>query len=108
MSLHPSWVQHTCPTFLQASGSLSELSGLGEGFEGELQVFLVNSKSVSVKVGTYDRTDQVLERVCQEIQLASDLTYYFALFMEKQEEGEETWTCMLSQGTRGPSHLVGC
>ena len=87
---------------LQASGSLSELSGLGEGFEGEMQVFLVNGKSVSVKVGTYDRTDQVLERVCQEIQLASDLTYYFALFIEKQQEGEETWTCMLPWPPEAP------
>lgn len=74
---------------------MSELSGLSEGSEGKVEVYLVNGKSVSVQVGVYDRTDQVLERACVEIQLASHLTYYFALFMEKQEEGEETWTGQL-------------
>lgn len=60
-----------------------------------MKVFLVNGKSVSVQVNVFDRTDQVLERVCAEIQLASQLTYYFALFVEKKEEGEETWTGQL-------------
>ena len=55
-------------------------------------MFLVNGKSVSVTVGSFDRTDQVLERVCSEIQLASELTYYFSLFLEKQCADAESWT----------------
>ena len=53
---------------------------------------------MSVKIGTYDRSDQVLEKVCKEIQLATPLTYYFGLFLEKEEkqgeeeEEEQTWT----------------
>ena len=78
-------------------------SGLERGAaqQEELKVYLVNGKSVSVRVGVFDRTDQVLERVCAEIELASHLTYYFSLFMEKQDEGEEeSWTC--------ESHLLLC
>lgn len=69
----------------KASSDVSESSG-------EIEVFLVNGKSVSVTVGSFDRTDQVLERVCSEIQLASELTYYFSLFLEKQSEDAESWT----------------
>lgn len=58
----------------------------------EVEVFLVNGKSVSVQVGSFDRTDQVLEKVAKEIQLATKLTYYFGLFLEKEAEDTDTWT----------------
>ena len=53
-------------------------------------MFLVNGKSVKVTVNVFDRTDQVLEKVCSEIQLAPELTYYFGLFTEIEES--DTWT----------------
>lgn len=57
----------------------------------EVQVFLVNGKSVTVKVGSFDRTDQVLEKVSSEIQLAPQLTYYFGLFLEREQEEGGSW-----------------
>ncbi|XP_064387805.1 sorting nexin-17-like isoform X2 [Halichondria panicea] len=60
----------------------------------QLEVFLVNGKSVSVPVAISDRTDQVLESVCAQIELTSDLTYYFALFLEK--ESDNTLVCPVS------------
>lgn len=57
----------------------------------EVEVFLVNGKSVTVKVGSFDRTDEVLEKVASEIQLAPQLTYYFGLFLETEQEEGGTW-----------------
>ena len=71
-------------SYLQASTNIPEPSA-------DVEVFLVNGKSVKVRVGTYDRTDQVLEKVCAEIKLGSEFTYYFGLFLEKEEE-DSTWT----------------
>ena len=46
----------------------------------------MNGKSVSVPVAVSDRADEVLEAVCAHIELPSDLTYYFALFLEKETD----------------------
>ncbi len=73
---------------LQSSCDITEDSGT----EANLEVFLVNGKSTSVKVDPFYRTDQVLEAVSSQIQLKPDLTYYFNLFLEKQDGEEQTWT----------------
>ncbi len=52
----------------------------------QLEIYLVNGKSVSVPVAVSDRADEVLEAVCAHIELTSDLTYYFALFLEKETD----------------------
>ncbi len=49
----------------------------------QIDVYLVNGKSISVTVAVGDRADQVLEAVCDKIDLNSDLTYYFGLFLER-------------------------
>ena len=81
------WCCHGCHLLLclQASTDVTEPTA-------EVEVFLVNGKSVSVQVGSFDRTDQVLEKVATEIQLAPQLTYYFGLFLEKETEDTDTWT----------------
>lgn len=71
---------------LQASLELSEPSE-------SVQVFLVNGKSVSVTLDPFNRTDQVLELVCSQIEMGPGFTYYFGLFLEKENSGEDsTWT----------------
>ena len=54
-----------------------------------MEVFLVNGKSVTVRVNMYDRTDQVLEKVCSEIKLTPEFTYFFGLFLEKDDD--DSW-----------------
>jgi hypothetical protein len=72
-------------SWLQASTEVTE-------FSADVEAFLVNGKSVTVKVGAFDRTDQVLEKVASEIQLAPKLTYYFGLFLEKEDQETGAWT----------------
>ncbi len=74
---------------VQASTNIPEPSA-------DVEVFLMNGKSVTVRVGTYDRTDQVLEKVCSEINLTPEFTYFFGLFFEKEEE--DCWTGDTDQG----------
>ena len=49
--------------------------------EVELEVFLVNGKSIKIKALSTDQTDEVLEMVCAEIELTSDHTYAFGLVL---------------------------
>lgn len=70
--------------FMQVSTNIPEPSA-------DVEVFLVNGKSVTVRVGTYDRTDQVLEKVSSEIKIATEFTYFFGLYLEKEED-DSTWT----------------
>ncbi|KAK7863145.1 hypothetical protein R5R35_012761 [Gryllus longicercus] len=54
--------------------------------EVPLEVFLMNGFQISLKVLTTERSDQVLEKVCQQINLASEYVYYFSLFLIKRED----------------------
>ncbi|XP_067008355.2 sorting nexin-17 [Anabrus simplex] len=54
--------------------------------EVTLDVFLMNGYRISLKVLTTERSDQVLEKVCQQINLPSEYVYYFSLFLIKKEE----------------------
>ena len=85
---------------MQASTDIPEPSA-------DMEVFLVNGKSVKVRVSTYDRTDQVLEKACAEIKLGSEFTYFFGLFLEKEEE-DSTWTGCHGSKPRPPLSLFVC
>jgi len=59
--------------------------------EVELEVFLVNGKSVTLDGLSTDQTDEVLETLSEKIDLQSDLTYYFGLVVvEDKAEGKGT------------------
>eukprot|EP00037_Helgoeca_nana_P032984 m.416220 g.416220 ORF g.416220 m.416220 type:complete len:491 (+) comp29879_c0_seq1:35-1507(+) len=53
--------------------------------EVELTVYLVNKKSITITALTTDQTDEVLEAVCTEIGVEAELTYYFGLFLVKED-----------------------
>jgi len=52
--------------------------------EVEITVYLVNRKSVTLAILSSDQTDQVLEDVCNEIGIEEDMTYYFGLFLVRE------------------------
>lgn len=58
----------------------------------QLEVYLVNDKNLPIQVSNYSSSDEVLEVMCQKLKMASHLTYYFALFLEKQVPGSTEWT----------------
>ncbi|EEB20430.1 Sorting nexin-17, putative [Pediculus humanus corporis] len=51
-----------------------------------INVFLMNGYKITLKVLTNERSDHILEKVCEKINLPEEYTYYFALFIIKQEE----------------------
>nr|CAD7395488.1 unnamed protein product [Timema cristinae] len=51
-----------------------------------LDVYLMNGYKVSLNVLTTERSVQVLEKVCQQINLPGLYVYYFSLFLIKREE----------------------
>lgn len=53
--------------------------------EVEITIYLVNKKSVTMTILSTDQTDQVLEDVCKELNIEEDLTYYFNLFMVRED-----------------------
>mmetsp|Transcript_13424 Transcript_13424/g.34380 ORF Transcript_13424/g.34380 Transcript_13424/m.34380 type:complete len:490 (+) Transcript_13424:114-1583(+) len=53
--------------------------------EVEITVYLVNKKCISIKALSTDQTDVVLEAVCSEIGVARELTYYFGLYLVKED-----------------------
>lgn len=56
----------------------------------QLEIFLVNGKSVTVDVSSTDQTDDVLEAVIQLIGMDPNLTYYFALYLVEDATGKVT------------------
>lgn len=54
--------------------------------EVNLDVYLMNGYRILLKVLTTERSDQVLEKVCQQINLPSEYVYYFSLFLIKRED----------------------
>ena len=57
--------------------------------EVELEVFLVNGKSIKINALSTDQTDEVLEMVCAKIQLNPDFTYAFGLVVVECEAGSK-------------------
>ena len=53
----------------------------------QLEVYLVNGKSVKVDITSTDQTDDVLETVCSVLELGTDLTYYFGLYLVDDVSG---------------------
>eukprot|EP00035_Acanthoeca_spectabilis_P020534 m.433406 g.433406 ORF g.433406 m.433406 type:complete len:499 (-) comp17571_c0_seq1:68-1564(-) len=58
--------------------------------DAQLEIFLVNGKSVTVDILSTDQTDDVLEAVIQLIGMEPDLTYYFALYLVEDSTGKVT------------------
>lgn len=56
----------------------------------QLEIFLVNGKSVTVDILSTDQTFDVLETVIQLIGMNPNLTYYFALYLVKDSTGKVT------------------
>eukprot|EP00041_Stephanoeca_diplocostata_P007025 m.97100 g.97100 ORF g.97100 m.97100 type:complete len:500 (-) comp16686_c0_seq1:188-1687(-) len=56
----------------------------------QLEIFLVNGKSVTVDIMSTDQTFDVLETVIQLIGMNPNLTYYFALYLVKDSTGKVT------------------
>ena len=57
----------------------------------DLEVYLLNDKKVTLAVKPFLNTDEILELVCEKIELPSDLTYYFSLCLD--EQNDDKWTC---------------
>eukprot|EP00095_Tigriopus_kingsejongensis_P010016 maker-scaffold1048_size67263-snap-gene-0.22 protein:Tk10016 transcript:maker-scaffold1048_size67263-snap-gene-0.22-mRNA-1 annotation:"sorting nexin-17" len=54
-----------------------------------LDVFLMNEQKISIRGLSILQTEEVLERVCQQLQVPDEYVYYFALFLlERKEDGE--------------------
>eukprot|EP00038_Savillea_parva_P013364 m.8091 g.8091 ORF g.8091 m.8091 type:complete len:501 (+) comp2501_c0_seq2:71-1573(+) len=53
--------------------------------EVEITVYLVNKKCITVNALSTDQTDEILEAVCNDIGVAPELTYYFGLFLVKED-----------------------
>ncbi|KAL5479181.1 hypothetical protein EMCRGX_G022672 [Ephydatia muelleri] len=58
----------------------------------QLEVYLINDKKLPISVSNYNNSDEVLETMCQKLKMAPNLTYYFALFLEKQVPETTEWT----------------
>eukprot|EP00094_Tigriopus_californicus_P004110 TCALIF_03959-PA protein Name:"Similar to snx17 Sorting nexin-17 (Danio rerio)" AED:0.08 eAED:0.08 QI:232/0.83/0.85/1/1/1/7/288/452 len=57
--------------------------------EVQLDVFLMNEKKISVRGLTILQTEEVLEKVCQQLQVPEEYVHYFALFLlERKEDGD--------------------
>ncbi|GAV01597.1 hypothetical protein RvY_12285 [Ramazzottius varieornatus] len=57
---------------------------------GTHNVFLLNGNCIEVKVDPKIPASELLEMVCHEIKLPSELTHYFALFLAKEENKRYT------------------
>lgn len=60
----------------------------GKEDQVSLSVYLLNGKTVDLKVTALDRADVVQERVSKEMSLPEHLVYYFALHLVQVEEDE--------------------
>ena len=56
----------------------------------QLEIFLLNSRSVKFDIVSTDQTDDVLETAISHIGLDADLTYYFGLFLVNDVTGKVT------------------
>ncbi|XP_046383091.1 sorting nexin-17 [Ischnura elegans] len=56
------------------------------GEEVDLEVFLMNGFRVPLRINSNECSSEVLEKVCRQIQLPSELIYYFSLFLIKRED----------------------
>eukprot|EP00039_Didymoeca_costata_P006144 m.87789 g.87789 ORF g.87789 m.87789 type:complete len:500 (+) comp13129_c2_seq6:234-1733(+) len=56
----------------------------------QLEIFLVNGKSIKVDIVSTDQTDDVLETAASVIGLQADLTYYFGLYLVEDVTGKVT------------------
>lgn len=66
----------------------------------QLEIFLVNGKSVKVDIVSTDQTDDVLETAISVIGLDSELTYYFGLYLVEDVSGKVTIRAL--QGFESP------
>lgn len=59
--------------------------------EMNLDVFIMNGYQISLSVLTMDKSEQVLIKACNKINLPSEYVHYFSLFLLKKEEnGDNT------------------
>ncbi|KDR21557.1 sorting nexin-17 [Zootermopsis nevadensis] len=59
--------------------------------EVPLDVFLMNGYKISLNVVTTERSDQVLEKACHQLNLPNEYVYYFSLFLiNREEDGDIT------------------
>lgn len=65
--------------------SAQQESSCEKNHEVIVEVFLMNGYKIVLKVLTTERSDQVLEKVCQQIHLPSIYVYYFSLFLIRKE-----------------------
>lgn len=56
--------------------------------EVSLDVYTMNNYKISVRVLVFDRTDQVLTKVCQNINLPEEYIKYFSLFLIREDNGD--------------------
>ncbi|KAK6618108.1 hypothetical protein RUM44_002551 [Polyplax serrata] len=54
-----------------------------------IDVFLMNGYKISLNIQTNERSDHILEKVCEKLDLPDEYTYYFALFLIKQEDDSD-------------------
>lgn len=83
--------------------------------EVDLEVFLMNDHKIIVRGLTVLQTDEVLERVCRQLDVPEEFVYYFGLYLlERKPSGHMTITRKLqhfespyiSQKSNGISKIV--
>lgn len=63
----------------------AQRDGWDDPKEVDLNIYLMNGKKVSVKIGSNDQTEEVFEVVCEKIGLDKKYLSYFAMFLIQQE-----------------------
>ncbi|CAL4091031.1 unnamed protein product, partial [Meganyctiphanes norvegica] len=62
--------------------------GVGGAEEVPIDVYMMSGIKITLRVPPTLQTDDLLEKVCNQINLPSNLVYYFALFLVKKENNE--------------------
>lgn len=57
--------------------------------EINLEVYTSNNYQIPITVSTFDRTEQVLAKVCKQINLPLEYMQYFSLYLIKKDSKEE-------------------
>eukprot|EP00039_Didymoeca_costata_P004994 m.77467 g.77467 ORF g.77467 m.77467 type:complete len:437 (-) comp12625_c0_seq2:99-1409(-) len=70
--------------------------------EIEMPIYLANGKNIKFDALSTDQTDEILERVCEEIGLDQKYTYYFGLFMVKTFEEKSNKVMRVLQHFESP------
>ncbi|XP_045116632.1 sorting nexin-17-like [Portunus trituberculatus] len=73
--------------FLVFAQNETQRAGGGQD-EVPIDIYLTSGQKVTLTIPATLQTDDLLEKVCNQIHLPSEMVYYFALFLVKKEEND--------------------